>query len=248
MYYYVYDEFVQNPKFERELALIETTLTDLGVSGKIARMALFRDAKELIRDEIQRGAKTIVAVGNDLTLRKVIDAVGDTGVAIGIIPLGPADQRIAELLGIPQGSKACEAIAARNIEQIDTGVVNGQRFIHTADIHPTGDSSVLIDGQFTMFPPKKKVLEVRNLAAAEEGAPGANPTDEKLELVIRGGKEGWISKRIISPTRIPFKEAVVTVPSGGKIQVDGEWFEGTEFRFSVIAHHMQLIAGKNRKF
>ena len=68
-YYYVYDEFVQDPKFERDLAQIETRLTDLGISGKIARLALFRDPTELIRDEVRKGAKTIVAVGNDVTFR-----------------------------------------------------------------------------------------------------------------------------------------------------------------------------------
>ncbi|KKR89303.1 MAG: hypothetical protein UU36_C0035G0001, partial [Candidatus Uhrbacteria bacterium GW2011_GWE2_41_1153] len=35
MYYYVYDEFIQDPRFERDLALIETRVTDLGIAGKI---------------------------------------------------------------------------------------------------------------------------------------------------------------------------------------------------------------------
>ena len=44
MYCYVYDEALQDRRFERELAYIETRLTDLGIAGKIARLALFRDA------------------------------------------------------------------------------------------------------------------------------------------------------------------------------------------------------------
>ena len=106
MYYYVYDEFVQDPKFERDLALIETRLTDLGIAGKIARLALFRDPKELIRDEIRKGAKTIVAVGNDITLRRVIDAVGDSGVVIGVVPVGKDGNILSSILGIAVGVDA----------------------------------------------------------------------------------------------------------------------------------------------
>jgi len=248
MYYYVYDEFIQHPRYERELASIETKLTDLGVSGKIARLALFRDASELIRDEIKRGAKTIIAVGNDLTIRKVIDAASGLGAAIGIIPIGSSDQRIADLLGVPQGAKACELIAARNIEKIDMGMVNGHRFIHSAEIQYTQDLLIDVKGEFSLYPPDKRVVEIRNLAAADSEVMEANPTDGKLELVIRPAKQGWISKKPRLVTRLPFTEMRALSAGGTKIQVDGAWFEGSEFRFSVVKGNLHLIAGKDRKF
>ncbi|EKD32917.1 MAG: hypothetical protein ACD_76C00116G0003, partial [uncultured bacterium] len=48
MYYYVYDDFVQDKRFEKDLQKIENRLTDLGISGKIARLALFKHADELV--------------------------------------------------------------------------------------------------------------------------------------------------------------------------------------------------------
>ena len=33
MYYYIYDEFVQDQKYEKELLRIENRLADLGLSG-----------------------------------------------------------------------------------------------------------------------------------------------------------------------------------------------------------------------
>ena len=52
MYFYIYDEFVQNKRFEKELLQIENRLTDLGIAGKVARLALFRDVEETVRDEL----------------------------------------------------------------------------------------------------------------------------------------------------------------------------------------------------
>src|SRR5688572_7555620 len=164
MYYYVYDEFVQDPKFERELSQIETRLTDLGINGKIARLALFRDASELIQDEIRKGVKTVVAVGNDLTLRKVIDAAANGGVAIGIIPLGSEDNFIADMLGMPHGVAACEVISARIIEELDTGVVNSRRFINHFELQSDSQVTILCDRKFTLTPKKRAEIEVRNLA------------------------------------------------------------------------------------
>ncbi len=122
MYYYVYDEFVQDQKYERELAQIESRLTDLGISGKIARLALFRDPEEMIRDEVRKGVKTVIAVGNDVTLRKVIDAVSSLGATLGVIPIGKESNSIAGILGVPSGVAACDTISARIVEEIDLSV------------------------------------------------------------------------------------------------------------------------------
>ncbi len=72
MYLYIYDEDVQDKRFEREMAALENRLTDLGISGKVIRMALFRHAAENIRDEARRGATTVVVVGKDQTLTRVL--------------------------------------------------------------------------------------------------------------------------------------------------------------------------------
>lgn len=247
MYYYVYDEFVQDQKFERELALIETRLTDLGISGKIARLALFRDATELIQDEVKKGASTVVAVGNDMTLRKVIDAVGDSEVAIAIIPLGNTDNKIADLIGMPKGVEACDVLSARILENIDLGIVNGRRFLH--ELHTTNVVGVSIncDGQFSLSPMRKSVLEVRNLADEDDEVPAAQPTDGKLEVVLRTPKKGWI-KNQTGVTLVPVEQATIKCDAPIQISIDGELFEGDEFRIQVIPNRLKVVTGKGRKF
>ena len=247
-YYYVYDEFVQDPKFERELAFIETRLTDLGVGGKIARLALFRDPTELIRDEVRKGAQTIVAVGNDVTFRKVIDAVADSGVAIGIIPLGKDANFIADMLGVPTGVASCDVISARIIQEVDIGVVNGLRFLHQLHIEQGSACRVLCDNKFTISLKRKAALEIRNLALADNDVPAANPTDGKLEIVIRTHRGGWFSRTATETTRVPVEEALIECTKPVILRADGEAFEASEFRLSVIPNRIRLITGKDRKF
>jgi len=248
MYYYVYDEFIQDPRFERDLALIETRVTDLGIAGKIARLALFRDPKELIRDEIRKGAKTIVAVGNDVTLRRVIDAVGDTGAVIGTIPLGKDNLMLSDILGIPVGVEACDILSARIIEQLDTGEVNGRRFLHTVSAPQVSQLEVQVERTYKLKAYKKCSLEVRNLAIADEDVRAANPVDGKLECVLRTLAKGLFRKNKYNVSIVPAKEFHVTLSEIVKCQADGEEFESNELRFKIIPKALKVITGKGRKF
>jgi len=247
MYYYVYDEFVQDTKYERDLSLIETRLTDLGISGKIARLALFRDASELIRDEVRRGVKTVVAVGNDETLQKVMDAVADTGVALALIPLG-AQNRIADLLGVPAGVEACDVLSARMIQELDIGSVNGMRFLHEVVIHAPKAPVVNCDGQFSLNTPGSVDVEVRNLALADEDVRAANPTDGRLEIALRVPKSGWFSKKSQHTTLVPVEQAVITSDVPMTLTTDGQSFEAKEFYIKAIPSQLRVVTGRGRKF
>ncbi|MDP2631366.1 MAG: diacylglycerol kinase family protein [Candidatus Uhrbacteria bacterium] len=249
MYYYVYDEFIQDPKFERELSLVETRLTDLGISGKIARLALFRDAKTLIQDEIKKGAKTIVAVGNDLTLTKVIEAVADSGVAVAVIPIGsPNSNRMADILGVPAGVVACDVLSARIIEEIDAGDINGHRFLHSAIIEDAVAPMIVCNGNYKLMPTKRASIEIKNLTLPEPDVRAANPTDGRLEIVIRTQGRSWIGKKKVTVSVVPVELARITSPEIMKITIDGKSIEAREFKIRVIPNQLRVITGKGRKF
>ena len=47
MYCYLYDELIHdNKKYEKEVLRIENRLTDLGITGKTSRLALFRNGSQ----------------------------------------------------------------------------------------------------------------------------------------------------------------------------------------------------------
>ncbi len=245
MYLYVYDESVQDRKNERELSLIETRLTDLGIAGKIARLALFRDATELIRDEVRRGVTTVVAVGNDQTLRKVLDAVQDPQIVVAIIPLG-GNNDIAAMLGVPQGVAACDTLSARLVEEMDAGSVNGMRFLHIATAENVQPSCVC-EGKYAVQPVRPSTIEIRNLAqSAEFGT--ADPTDGKLEFVMKTPRRRWFVRKTDAVTVIPFTHILMKSQKPMTMFVDGEAVEGTEFDVKVLPRQMRVVTGKERKY
>jgi diacylglycerol kinase family enzyme len=244
MYCYLYDEYIQeNKRFERELLEVENRLTDLGISGKISRLALFRNAEEMIRDEIERGVETIVVLGNDETIRKVIDVVADSQVVLGIIPFGP-NNKLAQLMGVPEGVGACDILSARRVETIDIGTVNGRRFI-TGITVPDFRAEITCDERFRLFATTRAELEIRNLAEVSD------PCDGILNTVIRSAvKKGWgiFGRREMRESMFPMQSLAIRSDKLMSVFADGEELEGTRFDIGIEPMMLKIITGKQRVF
>lgn len=245
MYSYFYDAFLQDRKYERDIALLETRLTDLGIMGKITRLALFRDGVEVIRDEIADGADTIVAVGDDNTLRRAIEAVGDTRTVLGYLPLSNKSV-FAELLGIPTGVAACDILSARLVQDIDVGEINSRRFLHALEVD-AADAVISCEDLFTVTVPGKASISVRNLAFPDD-AGVTDPTDGKLVFVIRQSHFSFFGRKS-EVSKIPFKRAHIFTDKHVNITIDGgEKLQGKEFELRAIPGRLRLVTGKERKF
>lgn len=243
MYCYLYDDFIQgNKRFEKELLKIENRLTDLGIAGKISRLALFRNAEEMIRDEVRRGVSTVVVLGNDATVRKVIDVVADADVVLGIIPIGPENE-LARLMGIPEGVAACDVLSARRIETIDMGSVNGRRFINGITI-PEFHAELTYEDQYRMYATARRAeLTIRNLDEVSD------PTDGKLQAVITAAvKTGWFGRTSLKDSVLPFEQLAIRSDKPISLFADGEEMTATRFDISVEPMVLQVITGKDRVF
>lgn len=242
MYCYLYDDFIQgNKRFEKELALIENRLTDLGISGKISRLALFRNAEEMIRDEIDKGVKTVVVLGNDDTIRKVLNVVVESGVVFAVIPIGPKN-RIAKLLGIPEGVLACDVLSSRRVETIDIGSVNGRKFISEISV-PEFRAEITFEEKFRVFPTSTAELEIRNLSSE------THPCDGMLQAVIRADvKRGFFKKTTKEESILPLQSMTIRSEKPLRVFTDGELMEGTRFDISVETKGMKIVTGKERAF
>ena len=245
MYSYFYDAFLQDRRYERELAGFETRLTDLGIMGKITRLALFRDGVEVIKDEIEEGSETLVAVGDDSTLRLAIEAVGDSRSVIGYLPVSGKKSFLATLLGIPSGVEACDILSARLVQDIDVGEVNGRRFLHALEGEAHG-ATITCEQSYKLQVAGKAYLAWRNLAPPDEII--TNPTDKRLDLVIRQphfslfGRKSDISHLLIKRSRVVTdKHLTLTLDGGEKIQAQ-------DFDIRAIPGRLRLITGKDRTF
>lgn len=252
MYLYVYDEFIQDKRFEKDLLLIENRLTDLGIAGKIARLALFRDPQEMIREEIRRGASSVIAVGDDRTVRKILDVVAEGGATLGIIPLGESGM-LAKLFGIPAGVAACDILSARIVETVDLGSANGSRFLMNFSI-PEFTGELSCGKNCRLHPVGKGLLDIVNLGGGVQGVPGrlsADPTDGILDVLLRvtvKGNWGFLKRSKIGVTSFPTPSTTLTASEPMRALLDGEAVQADRFDIATERGAIRVVMGRERLF
>lgn len=88
---------------------------------------------EVIRDGHHR-ADMIILGGGDGTLSMALEAVLESGLPLGILPMGNAND-LARTLAIPTRiGEACAVIAAGAVRRIDIGEVNDKHFFNVASL------------------------------------------------------------------------------------------------------------------
>lgn len=82
----------------------------------------------------QQEIDLVIVGGGDGTLNAAVDAIVDTQLPLGILPLGTAND-LARTLGIPNSlAEACQIIAGGQLRRIDLGWVNGKYFFNVASL------------------------------------------------------------------------------------------------------------------
>ncbi|NQT49676.1 hypothetical protein HQ571_03205 [Candidatus Kuenenbacteria bacterium] len=190
MYYYIYDTFLSDKKYEKTIDRIKTRLLDLEIQGKHEKLTLLKSVDELINDEVKRGVNTIIMLGNDKTFLKVIDVIANNNVTLGLIPVGP-DNNLAKCLGLPMEDAACEVIAARKIVKFDLGKTNNQYFFSSLKINKNLDRlSIEKDKYKITLNPECQEIDVYNYyypvgkQSFEKRMKKSSAQDQKIELVI----------------------------------------------------------------
>ncbi|OGL74023.1 hypothetical protein A3F28_02845 [Candidatus Uhrbacteria bacterium RIFCSPHIGHO2_12_FULL_57_11] len=251
MYQYIYDSFLGQRQYAKVLAEIENRLTDLGIHGKVDRLSPLKSVAEAIDDGVRRGIKTVVAVGNDETLKKVIEVAPNYKVTVGVIPLG-SPNRMARLLGIPDGSDACETLSARRAVTVDVGRVNGQYFLSSVSI-PGGRVTLDCEGKYRVTPVGAGAVHICNLAAVggrDLPTHISDPCDGFLDAVIEPaeGRFPWRKKSNKAPTILPLRRISVTSHKPFSALADGRQIRNSIMHLEILPLKLKIIAGKQRMF
>ena len=254
MYYFIYDSYLTDRKHDRTMAAVETRLTDLGLSGRIGRLNAFTNARGLVRDEIRKGAETIVVVGNDETVAKVISGIGDSAITIGLIPIGQPNG-MARALGIPSGAEACDVLSRRVTQKVDLGSLNGQLFLSEVRI-PPGNYSVEIEGRYRIFPKTTDcelvVSNMRGFGLMPSGSSRelGDPQDGVLDVMIIPAKSvGWMSGfRHGRSTLVPVRKMIVRGEEPFEAFVDTVRISTREMVIEVVPDRLKVITGRERIF
>lgn len=253
MYQYIYDLYLNNPKFSRTLAAIESRLTDLGMTGRIDRLTFFKNVREIVSEGIKNGIKTLVVVGNDATLNRVINAVSDFNITLGFIPVGPKN-KIAKILGIPEGPAAVDVLSFRRIENLDLGEINNWFFLSEAEVL-SARVTLKCDKNFDIFPEKDSHIAIYNLPANSNlNKQSISPQDGVLEVFIEPKNVNLLKKFSIKEKNNSevsvffFKNLLIGGNTQTVILMDGTKTVNTPAEVKIHCHKLKMIIGKKRLF
>ncbi|OGF21768.1 hypothetical protein A2Y83_05265 [Candidatus Falkowbacteria bacterium RBG_13_39_14] len=250
MYYYIYDSFLNDRKYDRVLAKIENRLANFEINGKITKLSKLKSAEDNVIEEIRKGASNIVAVGDDSTVLRIINIIAkfdDT--ILGIIPLGERCE-IARLLGVPYGEAACEVLSSRKIETMDLGRVNNRYFISNLDF---GENNLEIecDGQYKVAPFGSNTVKICNIYDCGYGKDKYfNPDDGFLEVAVEAKKKGWFfgSKSETIPSIFPIKKALIKGDKTISVMLDRKVVLKAPLEITVEPRKIKVIVGRDRAF
>jgi len=244
MHVYIYDEYLNKTKYNRAINRLEIRLTDLGLNGKIIRLGGIKNIKGTIQNEIKLGAKTIIAVGNNQTVNKIIGAIIDTEIygdfqkktLLGLVPIGD-DNSIAASFGIKNIDDACNILLARRVEKIDLGLVGNYYFLNQASIQSLGTTIEIDDYSLEMT--ERGEVRIINLLSDQKETIKSNPHDGKLDILIRTRKR--------DESLITVKNLKISNPQE-KLIVDGVVEINTPVQIGIMKDKVSVIVGKDRLF
>jgi YegS/Rv2252/BmrU family lipid kinase len=110
---------------------VVASFNDLGIQYIVGQIMEAEDFARCIR-RYKDKVSAVVIGGGDGTLNVAVDALVETGLPLGILPLGTAND-LARTLNLPTTlPEACGVIAQGNLQSIDLGRVNGKYFFNVA--------------------------------------------------------------------------------------------------------------------
>ncbi len=125
-----------NPNARRGDEGLEPALERLSACGASVTVETFSGPDEIASDilRLASGADAIVVCGGDGTLMRALPAIIETGLPLGVLPMGTAND-LARTLDIPDElAEAAGVIAAGKRAAVDIGSVNGNPFFNVASI------------------------------------------------------------------------------------------------------------------
>lgn len=133
MYYYIIEpskgKFISNTQEK-----IKDILGDLGIAGETVSPSAARTVEELAHLGVIKGYSTIVAVGSEVLVNKVITVLatedGAKDAVLGIIPSN-FNTALTKRLGVTDIYSACNALKSRKLESVNLGLIEPNKYFIT---------------------------------------------------------------------------------------------------------------------
>lgn len=246
MYGYIYDVFLGQKQYAKELIKIENSLTDLGLQGHTIKLSLINNIAHALQELTQRGIKTVVAVGSDQLFSKIADyAELLDGVVLGMIPIG-GHRQLADLFGIPTGAEACPVLSARLVRPVSLGRINRGYFIHSILVQDPA-VKVRCQDQFDISATSEQaMISILNMHEAED-----QPTQKgaTLSVIVAPATPSklWRKPQFLPATHLRCTSVSIEEPRNISLLVDGQKVLKTPVFIDIVPQKLSVIMGKGRK-
>lgn len=105
---------------------IKTNIGIFGIEGEFGIVSPARSIEEHVRIALGKNYTTIVGIGSEKLINKIIPHIIDKNVVLGIVPI-KASKIITDLIGSDEIESACQALKFRRIKSLDIGLVEPSR-------------------------------------------------------------------------------------------------------------------------
>lgn len=256
MHVYIYASYINEAKYSKTIAKIETRLTDLGLNGRIIRLGIIKSPHQMIEDEIKKGAKTIVAVGDSLLLNQTINSIAkisssgiSKNIPIGFIPVGKKNNFISTCLGLKPEEGSCNILSARRLQTFDLGLINDTYFLTEVSIS-TKNTTLEIDKNYSIEISNPGSIAIINLPTFSVLPKNIkiNPKDNNLDLFINTKiSKNFIKKNSLDQSLFSFN-SIKIINQQYPITVDEQIKINCPAQINISKEKINIITGKQLNF
>lgn len=246
MYYYILEpskgKFIRNAQEK-----IKDILGDLGIAGETVTPSPARTIEELAHLGVVKGYSTIVAVGSEALVNKVITVLATEDTAretvLGVIP-NDFTSFLAKRIGISDLPSACNALKYRKLETVNLCLIEPNKYFFTeAAIESRRNQEIF----FSIDKLKGRALTKRvtikpglEISFYDESSEGK--ISSKFWRWLFGKKEKDIFTSRFFVKRIRFESERENLP----IKVSGEIVAKTPATFQNRSRILKIIVARDR--
>ena len=241
-YAYLFDAKLSDRSQERRVSRLEAELSRRQLEGQTLREGAFRGIKELAKEALSKGAATIIVVGNDATLIKILPIIAEANVVIGYIPCEASP--IAQQLLIPEKlEEAVNCLAARFVRQVDLGFIGDRPFLTEVVIRDP-KALLSIEGKYTIQCQQDGAMRLVNLKQ------GSDCNDGELDVYVdidESKKSFFKHVKQTARTHVRAKAGHIKSDSQVVLMVDGVELNGVNIDFSLQHSGLKWIVGRQKR-
>jgi diacylglycerol kinase family enzyme len=148
MYYYIFDQ-IRNSRARADFEKIKEIARNFSIPGEFAQISPARSAEELVESAVDKAATTLIVIGSDTLINKVVSALirckSPSPIALGIISTDP-ESILYDRWGFKTYEDALETIKFRKLERFTIGMIEPNfYFLSSARIECSKPTRMLVE-------------------------------------------------------------------------------------------------------